>query len=125
MSSREVFFISILPVRDLRLKKFQSGGQEIVGFWSTSLWGFHSTLGCVYRVGIHGAMESVQVKALESSWSLLFLYCQHLEASCHRLSGMGSYSSYLAISYLLTLNKAARVSVPLGHGTLRRVTERG
>lgn len=66
MSSREVFFISILPVRDLRLRKFQSAGQEIVGFWSTSLWGFHSTLGCVYRVGIHGAMAGTQVKALES-----------------------------------------------------------
>ena len=59
ISSREVFFISVLPMRDLRLRKVRSDGWEIVGFRSTRLLSFRGTLGCVRRVGIQGATEGV------------------------------------------------------------------
>lgn len=111
-SSREVFFKSLFyPWRIWDL------GQEIVGFCSRNLLGFHGTLGYVWRAWIQDAMEGTQIKSLgvilEPSLSLL------LPPWDKTLSSQQPPHP----SYFPTLNKAARVSVPLGPGTLRRVTE--
>lgn len=49
---REVFFIFVLFMRDLRFRKVRLDGWEIVGFRLIRLLSFRGILGCVRRVGI-------------------------------------------------------------------------